>query len=442
MHKRVQEYINQINRSTDDTWDIYLRDLYLTDQDIAPLMDMLGNNKIAASKITSISIHYNHLEHITIPATLVKLKKLHLGNNNLTTLIIPETLVALQELHLEQNALKAITIPATLIALQTLNLSNNKLTTLVIPETLVALQTLSLSYNKLTTLIIPETLNKLENLYLNKNKLITLIIPKTLVKLKDLHLHNNKLINIIFPEYLPYINVLSIQDNSLSLTSLIALRAFNIKNRSSRLTYSLQSHFGNIKSSLHFDNITTDLPVTFKRLISNLPAATQEQYLLDFLKESINLALISAPTLEKNMRFNGDLMFSAAKFNMPFSSFEKHITNNNDMIIRLLNIFNIHDDMQIPSTERNFFNTSLLAIEEYQKEHIDDLNNIDLINAFNKEQDQFVKGIYDLLQSLRDMDGIKNETTTREFFDKLKPILIDTGFREEALDPKKNCYQY
>jgi hypothetical protein len=436
MHYMVQEYINKINAGTYNTLCIYLTNYNLTDQDIAPLMNTLANNKAAASKLHRLFLDENKLTTLIIPETFVALQELFLGENKLTTLVIPETLVALQRLSMDENKLTTVVIPETLVALQKLDLNSNQLTAIVIPKTLVALKTLGLSDNKLTAITIPETLVKLKNLFLHNNKLTTLFIPETLVKLETLCLNNNQLINIIFPEYLPDIQILSIEDNPLSLTSLIAFKAFSIKNRSAYCISIFQS-FNHLLISIHFNNLTTDLPVTFKSLIRNLSIVTQEQYLLEVLKESINLVLISAPTLNQNMRFNGDLIFSAAKFNMPFSSFEKQIINNNDMIIRLLNIFNIHDDMQISNTESDFFNTSLLAIEAYQKEHIDDLNNTDLIKAFNEELAHSVKVIYDLLQSLRDMDGIKNEPITREFFAKLKPILMNTGFREEALDHKK-----
>jgi hypothetical protein len=172
-------------------------------------------------------------------------------------------------------------------------------------------------------------------------------------------------------------------------------------------------------------------------LINNLSTPTQKHFLLNHLKESMNLALISAPTLDQNMRFNDDLIFSATQTTPPFSSFNKQINHNNNMIIHLLNIFNNHNDLQPYDIQREFFSTSLLAIEAYQQEHIDDINNMDLIKTFEKETELFIKGIYNLLKSLRDMDGIKDESTTRKFFRELKSISINTGFREMALDHKK-----
>jgi hypothetical protein len=403
----------------------------------------------------------NRLTAIIIPETLCALQTVCLYHNNLTTFIVHKTWVNLKRLELYSNKLTTIDVPETLAALQVLQLNNNKLTTAIIPKALVTLEELNLAYNMLTNAIIPDTLISLELLYLEGNQLNIIDIHRSWIALRELRLSNNKLINVIIHDTLTALKVLCLDDNQLTsiiipenlslnrfyvaknplwATSLTAFGAFNIKNRRT-LTDSDYSRFtelfDNLERALDFHTISRGLPVTFSGFAENLTIDCQRQYLLIFLRESINLALISSLTLDKSMRLPEDLVLSAIKINMPFNSFAKQMLSNSDMSDYLLNLFSNHNNLPLSDEDDGFLNDSRLAVEMYQEEHINDINNIDLMLLFKEEQEPFITDIQQLLKSLRDNDGdhggVKGVSITRNFFDNLKSILKKAGFSQEAL---------
>jgi hypothetical protein len=101
---------------------ISLSDYNLTTLD--GIVDLIViQNEIAP--ITALSLSWNQLTQVTIPATLTNLQYLYLNNNQLTQITIPASLINLKNLYLNNNQLTQITIPASLINLKDLFLYNN-----------------------------------------------------------------------------------------------------------------------------------------------------------------------------------------------------------------------------------------------------------------------------------------------------------------------------
>jgi hypothetical protein len=218
MHEIVQEYINRINAKDHTMKDILLDGYELTDEDIAPLMQLISDpaNKDIVGNITEIFLSRNKLTNITIPGNLNKLIRLSISENLLTDIVIHENLRALQDLVLNNNKLTSITIPDRLVKLRTLSVSENNLTTIDIPGSLGQLQILCLNNNCLTDVSIPKGLINLKKLVLSRNKLSNINIPNTFIFLQELYLDHNELTTFKIPVNSHILRILYLGTNRLT----------------------------------------------------------------------------------------------------------------------------------------------------------------------------------------------------------------------------------
>lgn len=125
MNQLVQGYINRINAKDKTLQGIYLCGAGLTNADIAPLLQAINGNKVAAERILTLDLSFNELTWINMPATLVNLEALFVECNKLNWINMPATLVKLKRVCINGNNLTWIKVPATM---ESLDLNRNPLT--------------------------------------------------------------------------------------------------------------------------------------------------------------------------------------------------------------------------------------------------------------------------------------------------------------------------
>jgi hypothetical protein len=407
-------------------------------------------------KLQKISLNGNLLKAIIIPRCLGALKELHLRDNQLTNIDIQPDWLALQELYLDKNQLTEVIIPQDLLALQVLSVNNNQLTCINIHKNLCALRKLSLSANKLTNLTIPDTLTNLQCLWINTNQLASIVIPGTLQALEVIYLNDNKLvnafiakdlralqvlslnsnrlINLVIPQGLIALQNLWLNNNPLSVATLVALQAYEIKHVNSEFVI---HHYPRVKllKPLTAKMLFIDFPITFRGFLSNLTVLSQRKYLLNYLKDAINLLLINNSVLNKTTRFPGELLFSVTFMSMKFSSLSKQTKDIDEMLTYFYTIFSSDHNLNLPSEIKMFLESSKNAVRRYELAYVNALNNPCYVRNFTHEIRMFCQGIEGLLKWLRDLKVSKDEAVTRKFASDLKIIITRAGFCEEALIP-------